>query len=119
MLVQFTVTVDGREVGVESRQVSGSAAQIEEQIRQMQQRTGRMALEPALTQIADQMPAPHCCRRAMQNRGQRSITVRTTFGEIPLTRRVDQCRECGRRMRSSAADGIASPSRWRSGSVNG
>ena len=44
MLVQFTVTMDGREVGLESRQVSGTAAQIEEQIRQMRQRPGRMAL---------------------------------------------------------------------------
>ncbi len=58
MYVQFTVTVDGQEVGVESREVSGSAAAIEEQLRQMQQRTGRMALEPALLQIADQTPAP-------------------------------------------------------------
>jgi len=98
MLIQFTVTVDGREVGVESRQVSGSAAQIEEQIRQMQQRTGRMALEPVLMQIAEQTSVPCCCRRAMESRGWRGLTVRTTFGEIPVSRRVDQCRECGRRL---------------------
>jgi hypothetical protein len=98
MLVQFTVTVDGREVGVESRQVSGTAAEIEEQIREMQQRTGRMALEPVLAQVADQMPAPCCCRRAMESRGWRSLTVRTTFGEIPVSRRVYRCRECGRRL---------------------
>ena len=33
MQIQFTVTVDGREVRSESRFVSGSAAEIEEQIR--------------------------------------------------------------------------------------
>lgn len=98
MLVQFTVTVDGREVGVESRQVSGTAAEIEEQIRQMQQRTGRIALEPALTLIADQTKAPCCCRRTMRNRGRRPLTVRTTFGEIPVSRRVYECQECGRRL---------------------
>ncbi|MDX1965528.1 MAG: hypothetical protein SFV23_00030 [Planctomycetaceae bacterium] len=52
MLIQFTVTLDGRELGSESRVASGSAAEVEEQIRGMQQRTGRMALEPVLTQIA-------------------------------------------------------------------
>jgi hypothetical protein len=98
MLVQFTVAVDGREVGVESREVSGTAAEIEEQIGQMQQRTGRMALEPALLQMADQTPAPRCCRRAMQNRGWRVITVRSTFGEIPVRRRVYECGDCGRRL---------------------
>jgi hypothetical protein len=97
MLIQFTVTVDGREVGIEGREVSGSAAEVEEQIRELQQRTGRMALEPALLQIADQTPAPRCCGRAMANRGQRVITVRTTFGEIPVSRRVYQCGPCGRR----------------------
>ncbi len=92
MWIQLTVAVDGREVGSESREVSGSASEeIEKQIRQLQQRTGRMALEPALIEIADQTPAPHCCGPAMQSRGQRVITVRTTFGEIPVSRRVCRC----------------------------
>ncbi len=95
MLIQFTVAVDGREVGSESREVSGSAAEVEEQIRQMQQRTGRMALEPALLRIADQIPAPRCCGRAMASRGQRVITVRTTFGEVSVSRRVSCCERCG------------------------
>jgi hypothetical protein len=98
MLVQFTVTVEGREVGVESRQVSGTAAEIEEQIREMQQRTGRMALEPVLLGVAEQAPAPCCCGRGMQSRGRRGLTVRTTFGEIPVSRRVYQCQRCGRRL---------------------
>jgi hypothetical protein len=97
MLIQFTVTVDGREVGIESREVSGSAAEIEEQVREMQHRTGRMALEPALMQIADQTPAPRCCGCAMANRGQRVITVRTTFGPIPVWRRCYRCDHCGHR----------------------
>lgn len=97
MWIQFTVSVDGREVGVERREVFGSAAEIEEQIRQMQQRTGRMALEPVLTQIADQTPRPRCCSRAMPSRGWRVIAVRTTFGEVPVSRRVHRCDRCGRR----------------------
>lgn len=96
MLIQFTVVVDGRVVGSECREVLGTAAEVEEQIRQMQQRTGRMALEPALMQIVDQTPAPCCCRRRMQNRGRRVITVRTMFGEIPVSRRVYRCDHCGR-----------------------
>lgn len=97
MLIQFTVTVDGREVGSESRVVSGSAAEVEEQIRGMHQRAGRMALEPALLWIADQTSAPRCCGRPMANCGQRVITVRTTFGEIAVSRRVYQCDQCGHR----------------------
>lgn len=98
MLVQFTVMVDGREVGVESREVSGSAAEMEEQIRQMQQRTGRMALEPALAHIADQTRAPWCCGRRMSNCGPRIFTLRTTFGEIPVSRSWYHCDRCQRRL---------------------
>jgi len=76
MLVQFTVTVDGREVGSECGEVSGSAAEMEEQIRRMGQRVGRMALEPALTQIAAETRAPRCCGRAMESRGWR-VSIRS------------------------------------------
>lgn len=98
MLFQFTVRVDGREVGEVSREVSGTEAEIEEELRKLEQRAGRMALEPALRQMADQTPVPWCCGCAMQNRGLRPLTVRTTFGEIPVLRRVYQCSECGRRL---------------------
>lgn len=98
MLFQFTVAVGGREVGVVSREISGTAAEIEEELRELEQRAGRMALEPALAQLAVQTPAPRCCGRAMQNRGLRPITVQTTFGEIPVARRVYQCGQCGRRL---------------------
>lgn len=81
MLIQFAVTVDGRVVGTESCEVWGAAAEVEEQFRQMQRRTGRMALEPALLQTIDQTPAPCCGQRRMQNCGRRVITGRTTFGE--------------------------------------
>lgn len=86
MLVQFTV-MDGRGVGTASREVSGSAAEVEEQIRQVHQRAGRMALEPGLLQIVDQTSTPHCCQRSLQNRDRRVLPVRTTFGEIPVSRR--------------------------------
>jgi len=98
MLVQFTVLVDGREVGRESREVSGSAAEIEEQIRQMQQRTGRLALEPALAQVARRTPPPWCCGRQMLSRGWMSFTLATTFGEIPVSRCWYRCEQCRRRL---------------------
>lgn len=96
MLIQFAVTVDGRVVGTESCEVWGAAAEVEVQIRLMKRRTGRMALEPALLQIVDQTPAPCCGQRRMQISGRRVITGRTTFGEIPLSRRVSRCDDCGR-----------------------
>ena len=52
MLVQFTVAVDGRVVGEVKVELSGSAAEMEEELRRVQQRTGRMALEPVLGQLA-------------------------------------------------------------------
>jgi len=95
MLVQFTVAVDGRVVGEVQQQLSGSAAEIEEQLRPVQQRTSRMVLEPALGQIALQARAPHCCGHRMKNCGFRTIEVQTTCGPVPVARRRYRCLTCG------------------------
>lgn len=95
MLVQFTVAVDGRVVGEVSRELSGTAAEIEEELHRMQQRTGRFVLEPAFQQIAMQTRTPSCCRRPMKNCGWRTIDVLTTCGPVPVARRRYRCLTCG------------------------
>lgn len=103
MLVQISVRIDGRESGVVERDISGTAAEIEEQVRVVQQRVGRMMLEPAFQQIADHTPAPCCCGRTMKNCGLRTIGVLTTCGEVPVLRRRYRCRECGRELHPADA----------------
>jgi DNA-directed RNA polymerase subunit RPC12/RpoP len=95
MLVKFTVEVDGRVVGTAERDVSGTAAEIEEGVRELQQRTGRIVLESAFQRIADQTPAPCCCGHKMKNCGRRVIGVQAMFGEIPVERRRYRCPRCG------------------------
>lgn len=95
MLLQVTVRMDGREVGNVDQEVSGSAADVEEQVRHTLQRTGRITLETAFTQLARQASAPHCCGHAMKNAGFRTITVRTTCGEVVVPRRRHRCERCG------------------------
>ncbi len=98
MLVKLTAEVEGRVVGCVEREVSGSAAEMEEELRRMHDRTGRMVLEPAFQQVAEQTPAPSCCGHKMKNCGLRTIGVQTTFGEIPVTRRRYRCERCGREL---------------------
>ncbi len=95
MLAKITVELDGQVVGVVERELSGAAAAIEEDIRRLHQRTGRIMLEPALQQIADQTHAPCCCGHTMKNCGRRAIGVHSTFGEIPVERRRYRCLKCG------------------------
>lgn len=95
MLVKFTIEVDGREAGIVEREVCGTAAAIEEQIREIQQRTGRIVLEHSIQELCDQTPAPHCCGHRMENRGFRPLTLQSTFGEIPIQRRAYRCNSCG------------------------
>ena len=98
MLVQVTVRIGGREVGTVERELSGTAAEIEEEARVVLARTGRMILEPVFGRIADQTPAPYCCGRPMQNRGQRIKSVQTTCGKVPVSRRRYRCQSCGREL---------------------
>jgi hypothetical protein len=44
MLVKFTIEIDGRKTGTVEREISGSANAMEEQIRQIHERTGRIVL---------------------------------------------------------------------------
>lgn len=96
MFVKFTVEIDGREVGTLKQELSGSACEVEEQLRQVLRGTGQIVLERSFLEIADQASAPKCCGRAMSNRGLRPLTVHTTFGEIPIQRRRYCCSVCGR-----------------------
>ena len=95
MLVKFTVEMDGREVGIVEQELSGTAAGIEEQVRQIHQQTGRMVLDISFQQIAKAIPAPTCCGHKMENRGFRPLALHTTFGEIPIERRRYCCQKCG------------------------
>ena len=65
MLAQVSVRMEGREPVVLERELSGSADEVEEQVRDVLQRAGRVMLEPAFQQIADRTPAPCCCGRSM------------------------------------------------------
>jgi hypothetical protein len=98
MLVQVTVRVDGREVGSQVRELSGTAAEIEEVTREVLARTGRMVLEPAFEQIARETSAPCCCGQTMRNCGFRTIGVQTTCGEVPVSRRRYRCECCDREL---------------------
>ena len=105
LLVQISVRIDGRESGVVEQMVSGTAAEIEEQARVIEQRGGRMMLEPAFPQIADRAPAPCGCGRRIRNCGLRTLGVLTTCGEVPVHRRRyrGRCRECGRELHPADA----------------
>jgi hypothetical protein len=78
MLVQITVKIDGGEVGTVERELSGSAAEMEEALRETEQRSGRMVMERVLRQMACQVRAPRCCGRTMKNCGRR-LRVRSRF----------------------------------------
>lgn len=95
MLVQLTVKIGGKEVQTVERELSGSAAQMEEQLRQTQQRTGRIVMERVLEQAAVQARPPRCCGRAMKNCGRRIICVMTTYGPVPVGRTRYRCKTCG------------------------
>lgn len=96
MLVKFTIEIDGRKAGTVEREISGTANAMEEQIRQIHERTGRIVLEQSLQELCHQTPAPSCCGQRMQNRGFRSLTLHSTFGVIPVQRRLYRCQHCGR-----------------------
>lgn len=91
MLVKFTRSVGGKEAGTVEREMSGSAAQMEDLLRETQQRTGRIVLEQAAVQVR----SPRCCGRAMKNCGRRMITVTTTYGPVPVARTRYRCKVCG------------------------
>jgi len=95
MLVQISVRIEGREVGTVERELSASANDVEERVREGLQRAGQMVLEPAFLEMAKQVSAPNCCGHAMENKGFRLATVRTTCGDVPVARRRYRCSWCG------------------------
>lgn len=95
MLVQVSVQIDGRESFVLEQSLSGSAEDVEEQVREVLQRAGRAMLEPAFQQIADGTHAPCCCGRSMKNCNRRTVSLMTTCGEVVIQRRRYRCRRCG------------------------
>jgi hypothetical protein len=95
MLVQVSVQIEGGKPFVVEQSLSGSAEEIEEQIGEVLQRTGRIMLEPAFQQVADRTPAPCCCGRSMKNCNRRAIGLMTTCGEVIVERRRYRCRSCG------------------------
>lgn len=97
-MLRFTATRDGQEVGtVDVDETTGSAEEIEERIRLETQRLGRIGLERALQDVADQTPPPCCCGHVMHSRGQRVLTAHSTFGGVLVSRRVYRCEACGER----------------------
>ena len=92
MLVQITVVIDGREAGVATQEIPGTAAEIEEQTRALEQRAGRVILETGFDAIAQRASTPCYCRK---NCGFRTIGILTTRGEVPVPRRRDRCLTCG------------------------
>ncbi len=103
MLVQVSVQIDGREPFVVERSLSGSADEVEEQVREVLQRAGRMMLEPAFQQIADRIPAPCCCGKSMKNCNRRTVGIMTTCGEVIIQRRRYRCRRCGHELHPADA----------------
>jgi hypothetical protein len=95
MHVQITIRIDGREAGNLDEQVSGTAAEIEEQTLRFLRRTGRIIVEHGFNQIADQAKHPRCCGRSMENRGRRCRTILTQHGEVVIERTRYRCRNCG------------------------
>ena len=94
-MYEVIVRKDGREVGSFQVDVSGTAAEREEQVLEAGRRVGRILLEPALQEVADAAVVMRCCGRARSCRDRRSITIKTVAGEIPLTRRRYRCEICG------------------------
>ena len=96
MLIKVTVEVEGSEVGIVQRELSGTAAEIEEQVKVALQQTGRILLEPAFQEVAEHTRAPVCCGHTMRNCGFRPITVSTTCGIVNVSRRRYRCAQCDR-----------------------
>ncbi|HEX8990881.1 MAG TPA: ISKra4 family transposase [Anaerolineales bacterium] len=94
MYVQLTIRIDGREVGNVEEQLSGTAAEVEEQTLQFQRRAGRIILEHGFDEITRHVGRPVCCGRSMENRGRRCRTIQTQDGEVVVERTRYRCRVC-------------------------
>lgn len=104
MFVEITIRVDGREVGNFEQHLSGTAAEMEEQTRQFNQRIQRVILERGFDEIARHVRRPVCCGKPMENRGRRRITVQCLSGEIVLERTRYRCQVCWRELTPADAE---------------
>lgn len=95
MHVKVTVEIEGRQAGQVERDLTGTAAEIEEQTRNVLQREGRIVLETAFARLSGEASPPVCCGHPMQSRGQRVVTLQSTFGPVIVSRRRYRCRRCG------------------------
>lgn len=95
MHLKITIEIDERQAGIVEKELSGTAEQIEELIREATQRTGRIALETALQSVEAAYSVPDCCGRRMGSRGRRVLTLVSTFGPLKVSRRRYRCEHCG------------------------
>lgn len=95
MYLKITIEIDERQAGIVEKELSGTAEQIEELTREATQRTGRVVLETALQQVETGCSVPDCCGRRMESRGQRALTLISTFGPLKVSRRRYRCSCCG------------------------
>lgn len=104
MLVRVTIEIEGEQAGVIEQHVAGDAATVEEEVRRVQRRAGRVVLENAFNEIGRNTPAPECCSRPMSSRGMRLLTIVTTSGPVCVERRRCRCALCGREAYPADAD---------------
>lgn len=97
MLVQITIKTPDQEE-VLTQEISGTAAQREEQAHQLARQTGRVIAGAVLNEQAAQVARPCCCGSPMENRGWRTITLVGLDGPLPIRRRRCRCRKCGREL---------------------
>jgi hypothetical protein len=95
MHLKITIEIDERQAGIVEKELSGTAEQIEELTREATQRTGRVILETALQQVEAACSLPDCCGKRMESRGQRTLTLVSTFGPLKVSRRRYRCSRCG------------------------
>lgn len=103
MWIQITVRAGEREVESFEREVTGTAAEREEQAHAIGREVGRELAEQALGEVAQEAPRPHCCGRAMENKGWRRLRLQGLDGQVSVRRRRYRCSHCGHEV--YAADG--------------
>jgi hypothetical protein len=98
MHVEVIIRIDGRDVAIVKREITGAAREREEQVEELKQRVGGAVLEQALQEIANAVPRPTCCGHGLKSRGRAPLTVTSLSGEVYIERRRYRCQTCGRDM---------------------
>lgn len=95
MHLKIMIEIDERHAGIVEKELSGTGEQMEELTREATQRTGRIVLETALQQVETACAIPDCGGRRMESRGQRMLTLVSTFGSLKVSRLRYRCSHCG------------------------